>query len=357
MKLIEGYIFKNLVKTFLLTSLLFFFISTLTRVFHYLNILTQHSASIYDFLSILILIQVKIFVVLAPFSLLISSILVYSKIISSNEHIACYNTGLSKIILAKPLLYLCFIIFFINAFASSVLVPFAYSKMDAIRNKLATQITSSFLKPKELINHKGLSIFINEVNEETISKGIVLIDEREPLKKSVIISDKGTIGFDGARLSFNGESAYINQKTDFSIFPLISTFEKYKIVMNFTNSNDANIKQSSVLSNKELIFQIKNGMASKNIIEEFKRRFGWPFFTILIPLSALVCLINFFGFARSKAQFSYIAISVIVVGCTIIYALLGESAFNNSIRDLFIYYVNIILIFIFLLLKLKLKRL
>ena len=89
-------------------------------------------------------------------------------------------------------------------------------------------------------------------------------------------------------------SEQMNKKTNFSSFPLVALFEQYQISMKLDNSPNSNIYKRSFPSNQELILQINQGMTGA-IFWEFKHRFGWPFFSILIPLSVVVCIINFFG--------------------------------------------------------------
>jgi lipopolysaccharide export LptBFGC system permease protein LptF len=346
MKLINKYIFTNTIKFFLITIIIFLLLGILTRVTHYLSIITTSNGSIVDFLNILLLIQFKIIVSILPFVLLIVAFLVFDSIIKSNEHIACYNIGISKHKLLFPFLNTVFIIFIINIFLSSVAVPLSYKKMNIIHSKLLLNISNSLIKSGEFISQKGLTFFLHKIKADNLVEGILFIDKRNPDTKIILIANEGFIGFDGTFISFQTDNAYFNYKNKDFEYPISSRFEKFNLFLkpDITIPNNENI--SSFVSNKNLIKSLLSGDKSK--ITEFVNRFGIPFFTILIPLSMAVCLIVFFGFSRSKINFTKLAFSSLIIGYTVFSAFLMNDILPVNFFGLFAYYVNIFLIFGFL---------
>ena len=354
MKIVDKYILTSLLKNFLLTTFLFLFLGLLTRVFHYSTLITENNGSITDLLQILVLIQPKIIAVLTPFTFFIASFITYNNLIHSNEHIAIYNFGINELGIVKPFFYLAGVLFCIILLFSSIIVPASYNRMNVIHNEIARKLSSSILKPKEFVNQKNILVFINDVDEKKNAKGIVIIDERNPNAKTVVIANEGKIGFDGNKILFDAEKTFVSRKTDFSPFPLISNFEEYKISFFIDNLFDKVNGEELVISSYELAKKVFKG--EKKFIREFKVRFGWAFFTILIPFTIVVSMLKFFNFTRSRIQISHILIAIFIFGYVVLSGLIGENRFNSSLKDLFLYYLNIFLIFAFLLFKLKLKN-
>jgi lipopolysaccharide export LptBFGC system permease protein LptF len=354
MRLIDKYIFINLLKNFLLTTFVFLFLGLLTRIFHYSSLITENNGSMIDLLQILVLIQPKMLSILTPFTFFIASFLTYNSLVHANEHVAVYNCGLNEFGLVKPFFYLAGILFCLNIFLSAIIVPASYNRMNVIHNEIAQKLSSSILKPKEFISQKNVLIFIDDVTNDKIAKGIVIIDERNPNSKTVVVADEGKIGFDGNKILFDAGQTYVSRKTDFSNFPLISNFEQYKISFFISNLFDDKGSEASVISSSELVKRLLKG--EKYFIKEFKVRFGWAFFTILIPFAIVVSILKFFNFTRSKTKLSHILATILIFIYIVSSGVLGESMLNSSIRDLFFYYLNICLIFGFLLFKLKLKN-
>jgi lipopolysaccharide export LptBFGC system permease protein LptF len=337
-----------------MTTFLFIFLALLTRVFHYSSLVTENNGSIIDLMQILLLIQPKIITILTPFTLFIASFITYNSLIQSNEHIAIYNFGINELGIVKPFFYLSGVLFCIIFLFSSILVPASYNKMNVIHTEIARKLSSSILKPKEFINQKNILVFINDVDSKKNAKGIVLIDERDPKSKTVVIANEGKIGFDGNKILFDAEKTFVSRKTDFSPAPLVSNFEEYKISFFVDNLFDKVNEEALIISSADLIKKVFKG--EKKFIKEFKVRFGWAFFTILIPFTAVVSMLKFFNFTRNRMKISHILIAILIFGYVVLSGLVGESRFNSPLKDLFFYYLNIFLIFAFLLFKLKLKN-
>ncbi len=353
MNKIEFDIFKTLLKNFLIATFLFLFLGLLTRVFHYMEFITENNGGIFDLMQILLFIQPKIFVVLAPFTLLISSFLTYNSLIHANEHIAIYNFGASEFTIVKPFFYLSFLLFLITLFFSTILVPNSYRKMSHIREDLFAKISASIIKTKQFINHKGIGIFIEDSSEKT-SKGVIILDGRNPKEKAVIASDSAKIGFDGNQFFFDGTNTYLSRKTDFSPLPFTAIFSHYRISLFTSHFIDSKPKEDEIVSSKNIIKSVLSG--EKRFLKEFKVRFGWAFFVILIPFSVIVILLKYFNFTRNRLILKNVFTSLGIGFYVSSSGILLEGMLNSSVLHLFLYYANIFLIFTFLLFKLKLKN-
>ena len=353
MKLIDKYILINLLRNFAIATFLFLFLGFLTRVFHYIGIITEYGGTVGDFISLILLVQPKILAVLTPFTALIASFITYNSLIHANEHTAIYNTGTSEFGIIRPFLYFAIGLFLLMIYLTSILVPSSARGMDGVHNKIALQVSGSLLKPKEFISQKGLLIFINEANNK-VSEGVVILDDRDPAKKTLIISNEGVLGFDGSSILFDANEAYIARQTSFSEFPLISLFKEYKVSFLVKDQLTPNIDNSfNYKYNDEVFAEAIKG--NRDAIKQFKIRFGWPFFVILIPFTIIACLLNYFYFTRNRLNLKHLVISFIIVSYVIFAGLFGEGTFNSSIKELFYYYLNIFLIFVFLLFKLRMK--
>jgi lipopolysaccharide export LptBFGC system permease protein LptF len=347
MKLVYRYILWNLIKTFAISTFVFLFIGFLTRVFHYSSILTEDGGTLLDFGLILLLVQPKIIAALSPFTALVSCFLVYYGLIQTNENTAIYTAGESDLKLLIPFFYFSGFLFAIYLILSSIVIPASYRKMETIHERLAVSFSNSLLKPKSFVEQKGVTIFVNEAKNNKIAEGIIIIDERIPKEKSVIVSNSGNIWFNGESIIFKASDTYIFSETKYSTFPFFSHFKEY--LVSFYIKSFASVggeKSISYQVNKILFQELKK--VNPDAIKEFKVRFGAPFFAILIPLSMIISLLIFFNSTRNRISLKNILYTASLLSYVIFSVLFGEIAFNASLSYLFLYFTNIFLIFVFL---------
>lgn len=351
MTLLSKYIIKNTIKTFLFTILIFLLLGMLTRLTYYLSIITESNGAVWDLITILFLIQFKVIITLTPFALLIVAFIIFDSIIKSNEHIACYSVGISQKLLILPFLKVLGVVFLINLFLSSIVVPFAYNKINNINHRLISNVSNSLIKSGEFISQKGVTIFFNEIQNNNVANGITIIDKRQKGTKLITIANTGVVGFDGSFISFEAGNAYFNyQSKDFK-YPIVSKFNDFILFLKTNNNISSDIQLDATVSNTQLIKKLIEGDKSK--IVTFIARFGWPFFSILMPLSVAVCLLKFFGFTRRRISFQNLLQSIIIIVYTIFSAFFIEYVLPKNFIGLFLYYLNIFLIFSFLYFRLE----
>ncbi len=271
----------------------------------------------------------------------------YQGLIHANENTAIYTAGESDLKLLIPFFYFSGFLFIIYLILSSIIVPASYRKMETIHERLAVSFSNSLIKPKSFIEQKGVTIFINEAKNNKIAEGIIIIDERTPKEKSVIVSNSGNIWFNGESIIFKGEDTYLFSETKYSTLPLISHFKEYLVsfyIKSFASGGSE--KSISYQINKILFQELKK--LNPAAIKEFKIRFGAPFFVILIPLSIIISLLIFFNSTRNRISLKNIFYTGALLAYVVFSSLFGEIAFNTSLNYLFLYFTNIFLIFVFL---------
>lgn len=357
MNILYRYLTWQITKVCLLTTFIFLFIGLLTRVVHYGDLFSNPAVSFYDVFLILLLIQPKIIVSIIPFTLFITCFVVYHGIIHANEHIAFYNTGRGNYSLIVPFFIFSLVILVIMFILSNKVIPDSYVKMSKIHEKIASNVSSTLIKPKEFLEAKDIILFINSADENNIAQGIVMFDKREEDTRNIIISNSGIISFNGANLSLKSKETYIKKYTKYSPFAFFSDFKEYYISMNVDkSSNQLNASQISYVNTKYLIEQLKNFHPSNAAaLRELKERIGWPLFLIIIPLSIITSLFRYFHFARNRLSAVNIIKSGIIIFYTIVSGLFTGNMFNSYLWQFLLYYINIVLIFLFLLFMCKEK--
>lgn len=355
MNIVQKYIFRTQLKMLVLSTCIFLFISLLTRIIHYGELVSSASVKLYDIFRVMLLVQPKIIFSLLPFTFLISCFITYNSLISSNEHTSIYNTGKGNFYLISPFFSLAAPLFFILLLLSNYIIPKAYIKIENIQEKIALGISSNLIKPKEFTEHNGILLFIYKANEGKTLSNILLADRRNSQENLFLVANEGIIGFNGSEATLDSSETYLKKYTSYTSFPMLFSFENHFISINL--GKKLSIRSSSFLS-YESTFSLLQKLNNNNehAIRELQMRIGWPFFIFLIPLSAITCLLYFFNFNRNKISLLSITLSGAIIFYIIFSAVYSDRIFNFGKASFLLYYLNIILIFTVLLFMCRGKR-
>lgn len=351
MLIINKYITKNLITNFLISTFLVVFIAFLTRIVHYADIITQDGGSIKDLLLILLLIQPKILSTIMPFTLSFASFFTYNSLIKNNEHTAIYNAKLSISNILKPLLLLSICLAFCIFILSSFVVPKSYNKMGEIQNNLVTQFSKNIIKPEEFINQKNVTIFIHDITQEKLSKGVVLLEKKD-LNKTILVADSGVIYLTGGIVGIKGQDVYLFKKTDFAPSGISANLKNYNFSLTLLDSLNFNSTGVELKNNFTIIKELR---ISKMARKEFIQRFGMPFFAILLPFTLAIILLYHFNFGRNRASYVKIFSVCLMVAYISISGFGMINYFTLKYQNIFLYFANIFLIFIFTFFIIKAK--
>lgn len=193
MRIIERYIIKEVIKSFLACLFIFVFLYIIIDIFSHLDeILKQrlnysYLVSYYSYFLPLIFVQVS------PFSLLLAVLYTLGKLNRDNEITAMRSLGLSIYQITKGLLFLGVIVALLTFWINDRFVPVAFFKIQNMKMNLEKEKTPQ--KENEVINNfsmyglKNRLYFVNRFYpKEKILEGITILehDKNQNITKKIV---------------------------------------------------------------------------------------------------------------------------------------------------------------------------
>ncbi len=184
------YAIKEISSSFLLILILLSGILWLGQGLRHIELLTADNVSLISYLSYIILLLPKIFLLTIPISLFLSVLLNINRLKNDSELIILWASGKSdKDILIKPILLFSAFVYLICLFLSIYVTPIS---LNEIRHKIidirSSGIHSSILKEKKFISPiDTLTIFLQERNGNIIN-GLLIHDLKDPKKPQTYIA-------------------------------------------------------------------------------------------------------------------------------------------------------------------------
>jgi lipopolysaccharide export system permease protein len=297
-KTIYKYFFYQFVIYFAITLFALAAIVWTIQAVNYLDLVTEdgHAFSIYFYYSFLTL--SKVFTKLIPFSFLIAIILTILKFEKDNELLILWTFGLNKIHLVNLIFRIAILIMFVQLLLTSIFNPTLLNLSRTLLKNSELQFIPSLLKEKQFNDAvEGLTIFVEQKDENNIYKNIFIRDEGTILSKiattsSTIYAKSGYISKDEKNLIlYNGNIQKLNGSGDVSIIKF------QKTTLNLSGISTKSIREAKMQETPTI--QILRCLFQENFIKhncdnskksqmdtkiEINKRFGMPLYILLIAL-------------------------------------------------------------------------
>lgn len=253
-KIIDKYIFKELLPPFFVSLIFFSFIFLLSRILDIADMIVNFNVSFGSIIK-LVIYSISFFLQYTiPMSVMMAVLFVFIELTGSNETLALKSGGVSVLRLLPPLLVFCIIGSFLTAFMTFYGLPwgkFSFKKeaIEIAKNNMAV----SFKEKTFIDSFQGFSLYINEIDQEKgIMKDIFLEDMSTGKIPVTITAPQGRIipiknGYLVELL--NGSFIQIDKKEE-SVHK--TGFGKYSFSLDFPESlNPGNVKNKD---EKEMYF-------------------------------------------------------------------------------------------------------
>ena len=303
------YIFLNILKPFLVISLVLTGIVWLSRSLKYIDLIINKGLSLSSYFWFVSLIAPKILALLLPLISFVAIIYTYQKLKSESELLIIEIFGLSKLFLMLPAMLFGLIIALFLLLIEVYLSPSNYKTFKTFQSDLRNNFVMSSLEAGSFHNPmKGLTVYIDKASKNGVVENILIHDTRNKEIESTILAKQGiltnfenntkVVVFDGTRYVFN----YKNKKTS------ILNFSKYEFQIISEKKETVRFKQVEERSIKELFYPATK--ISKKIKNEFlaeaHRRLSSPF--LVLFMCALAAFSVLFGEFKRKVLVSKIII-------------------------------------------------
>ena len=373
-KIIFNKLQKEIFLFFLISSIALTLIIWVIQAVNYLDIVTEdgHSFKVYFLFTLLSL--PKIFSQSLPFVFFLSVFYIVSDYEDKNQLLIYWSYGVNKLQVINQIIQLSLIFVIFQIIFSTIAVPYTQDKSRSFIRNSNLDFFPNLIKPKKFIDTvKGLTIFIDEKNEDGSFSKILLKDETNRNNVQIIIAEKGNIILKDDKkilLLNNGEILKVNKNNKTTSFNFRTT------QFNLENYSSKTTKTPKVqeIATIDLIkcfdFLKKNLNTSvvirslncnsnflKNIYQELFKRMYLPVYIALIGLIASLILL------KSKNTQGYFSFKIKIFLTGIFFIILSDILLNytgNKIINNLIYIVipvfSFLIIYQILFLKLRKKK-
>jgi lipopolysaccharide export system permease protein len=228
-KIVDKYIFKELIPPFLVSLVFFSFIFLLSRILDIADMLVNFNVSFGAVLR-LIIYSVSFFLQYTiPMSVMMAVLFVFIELSGSNEVLALKSGGISVLRLFPSVLVFCMIGTFLTAAMTFYGLPWGKFSFKKEAYEIAKSNMAVSFKEKTFIDSfQGFALYINEIDQEkNIMKDIFLEDMSSAQVPVTITAPQGKIKqtkagysielFDGSIIQIDKKDESVH-KTNFGIY-------------------------------------------------------------------------------------------------------------------------------------------
>ncbi|MGM0418897.1 MAG: LptF/LptG family permease [Thermodesulfobacteriota bacterium] len=186
-KILDKYIFKELIPPFLVSLVFFSFIFLLSRILDIADMLVNYNVSLIS-VAKLVLYSLSFFLQYTiPMSVMMAVLFVFIELTGSNEILALKSGGVSVLRLLPSVLIFCIIGTLLSGFMTFYGLPWGKYSFKKEAYKIAESNISVSFKEKTFIDSfEGFALYINEVEENKIKD--VFIEDRSTGEAPVTIT-------------------------------------------------------------------------------------------------------------------------------------------------------------------------
>ncbi|MFV0625922.1 MAG: LPS export ABC transporter permease LptF [Alphaproteobacteria bacterium] len=349
MKKLNLYIVKQLTISFLLVTFSLMSILWLTQSLRFVELITNKGLPVSVFLELTSLLMPRLFAIISPIAVFISTLFVYNKMLSDRELVVIKAAGISHFQIAKPVFLFGFVITIFCFYVSNIGIPQAEKAFSELEWKVKNNVSHLMFKAGEFNNiQNNFTVFIASHEKDGSVSGVLINDERKEGLRTTLSAEKGRVVYTekGPRIILvHGVRQEVNEKN--KQFVSVS-FDRYSV--DFGNFGSAKKKEEK--AREKTLGELLTSYKDKNLtlkernkfFVEGNKRLTSSFYNLVFALIACTGLIV--GNFNRRGQVRIICLSTLVM----VIVQSGDLAYSNmavkSISLLSLYYLNLLLPFI-----------
>lgn len=326
-RIIDRYIFRELLPPFYLSLILFIFIFLTNQILRLMGLLINKGVGILTILSILIYITPSFLVLTLPMAALISSIVAFNRLTQDREILAIKASGISPYRLFIPAMIFSLIIYLFTALLSIYAQPWSGRSLKNLAfNILKKEITVGLEEGRfnDLISN--MIIYIDRTPTPETMQGILISDMRDPNSPSLIVAKEGDIiaEQESSQIEFILKNGSIHKRgRDSSIYQRID-FSTYMLKFDLTEQ----LKKGRGVDNPS-IDEIRMRIAQSGgkdtkylrLLEEYYKNISFPLASIIFGLLGVPLGI----YSRYSGRLGGFAIGIGMILIYYILSIIGDS--------------------------------
>jgi lipopolysaccharide export system permease protein len=293
-KTIDRYIFKELLKIFMISIFAMTMILYLDKFLFLAEMIVNRGVSFIEMVMMMVYISPAFFAITIPMAVLMASVVTFNQFSVNNEWVAMKSCNWSFIELMKPVLFFSLFAYFIANIVMFWALPWgnqSYKVLvyDIIKNRANIDIQPNVFNR----DFKNLILLVKEHHQNSQLKGVFIADNSNPEAPQIITSEQGVIFPNPEtlkiQLKLNKGTIHelSNERGDYQTL----NFDRYDI--NLSLPDTERLEKKALIGNKELSFtkikdKIKDmkskGLPTSGPEVELSKKFSIPFTCLLFAI-------------------------------------------------------------------------
>jgi lipopolysaccharide export system permease protein len=309
-RLIERYVLKRLFVAFFATLVGLAGVVWVTQALRELNLVTAKGQTILVFLEVSVLALPLLLVVIAPFAVLVATIVTLNSLNASSELVVVNASGGSRFLVLRPILILAGAVSLGVLFMTTLLAPSAQRQLRAEITKVNVDLIANIVRPGRFTEiEEGLTFHIRNRAGDGSLAGLMIDDARDPVIAYTYFADKAVVLETGNRTLLVMRDGVMQRLTRRDATLSLVNFEAYAFDLSeLQPQNTSLVFRPSERTIEELLLpDMSDAYVQKNFgrfRSELHDRLSQPF----LPLAFAVLAFLFLGDARTTRQGGGLAI-------------------------------------------------
>ncbi len=319
MKKINVYIIKQLLLGFVLMALGMTALIWLSQSLRLIDWIVNKGVSVNLFIELTLLVLPNFIAIIAPLAFFIVLLFVYQRLLSDRELVVMKAAGMSAFDLAKPAIYVGFLLCLLGYCLTLWLVPYSVSQFKELQFKIRNNLAQVVIQEGEFNQLPNqVTAYVRVFKPSGHLEGILIHDDRNPEKRVVMVAQDGlyVMGEGGAHIIMHkGTRQEYNRKTgafsSLSFEQNTMTFEESKnnIVRPMSEEEQSLYRLLSVTSEDTSLTPLEY---REYKVEAFKR-LTQPLYALAYLFVGLLPLLLGHYNRRGQSERVYLAVALVVI--------------------------------------------
>lgn len=294
MKLYNRYIFSKTLLAFFGFAAIFILLIWFSRAITFVKYITDNGIELSQFFYLFVLILPWLLLFIIPISLFAAILLVYSRLIASNEITILKNAGLTKFDISKPVALIAILSSITCFYIAFYLMPYSNKELRISRTNFSNNYGNLSINPQSFENFKKLTIYAQNRDSENNLSGILLNDNYDESSLTITAQNGNIVVENNSALLYmkNGTVQKFNKLENKSD---ILHFDNY--VFNLTENNKKETEKRWKAKERFLneLINPDDDSEYEDLIQysaELHQRLTYPLLPIIFSIIALSCILR-----------------------------------------------------------------
>jgi len=335
-RIINTYIFKELLSPFSLGLLIFTFILLMNKVLKLMDLIVNKGVDISEVFALIVYLLPSFLVLTIPMSVLLAILIALGRFSADSEVVAMKASGISLYQMIPPFVVFCFIGFLFTNVLTLSLLPKGNAALKQQLVSFAKKNTTAGIEAGVFRDtFKDVVFYFNDYDRKTnLIKGIFISDKRDPKQPAEISGEEAKLFFveDDAKVLlriFNGSLHRLNKLSGEYQYLLFNTYELEVDLDVSTKKSRVKYREMGLV---DLLNALKKENASAKIGVEIQQRLAFPFACLVFGVLGLPLGVYW---RRGGKAYGFV-LSILIVFSYYILLSFGENLAKNEHLSAFV---------------------